>query len=135
MTRVERVEPAQAAEYIKTLSLSREERWAMDYCLQLSMFMWVGLIDDKLACIWGLIPPTLMSNQAYLWLYTTNAIIGHEFVLVRHSQLVMEEMLEEYPTICGHAIAGADKSIRWLKWLGAKFGEPQGKGIPFRITR
>ena len=135
MTKIERVEPAQAAEYIKTLVLTQEERWAMDYCLQLSMFMWVGLIDDKLACIWGLIPPTLMSNQAYLWLYTTNVITGHEFVLVRHSQLVMEEMLQEYPTICGHAIAGADKSIRWLKWLGARFGEPQGKGIPFRITR
>ena len=135
MTKIERIDPAQAREYIKSLVLTQEERWGMDYCLTLSMFMWAGLIDDKLACLWGLIPPTLMSNQAYLWLYTTNAITGHEFVLVRHSQLVMEEMLKEYPTICGHAIAGADKSIRWLKWLGAKFGEPQGKGIPFRIVR
>ena len=30
MTRVERVEPAQAAEYIKSLVLTQEERWAMD---------------------------------------------------------------------------------------------------------
>ena len=135
MTIVERVDSERAKEYVKCLALTREEKWGMDYCLTLSMFMWVGLIDKRLACIWGLIPPTLMSNQAYLWLHTTNVIIGHEFLLVRHSQLVMEEMLKEYPTICGHAIAGADKSIRWLKWLGARFGEPQGMGIPFRITR
>jgi len=135
MTKIERIDSTQARAYIKDIVLSKEEKWGMDYCFSLSMYMWAGLIDGRLACLWGLIPPTLLSNQAYLWLYTTDVIKEHSFLLVRHSQLVMEEMLKEYPSICGHAIAGADKSIKWLRWLGAKFGEPQGKGIPFRITR
>ena len=43
--------------------------------------------------------------------------------------------LRQYPSVVGHAIIGSTKSIRWLKWLGAKFGAPQGTAIPFRITR
>jgi hypothetical protein len=135
MTRIEVVDAPKAKEYVKDLILNDEEKWGMDYCMVMSTHIWVGLIDDRLACIWGLIPPTLMSNQAYLWLYTTDVIKEHQFILVRHSQLVMEEILKEYPSVCGHAIIGNHKAIRWLKWLGAKFGEPQGKGIPFRIRR
>jgi hypothetical protein len=135
VTRIVKIGPEYGEELIKTLKLTNIEKRAMDYCLLMSAMMWAGLIDGKLACLWGLIPPTLLSNQAYLWLYTTDVIKEHQFLLVRHSQLVMEQMLEEYPSVCGHAIAGNDKAIRWLKWLGAKFGEPHGMNIPFRITK
>jgi hypothetical protein len=135
MTRVEKVTAAEAARYTLGLDLRKEDRSAMEYCLLMSSWIWIGLIDDKLACIWGLIPPTLISDRAYLWLYTTDVIKEHSFVLVRHSQLIMEEMLKKYSSIYGHALVGNDKAIRWLKWLGAKFGEPEGAGIPFKISR
>jgi hypothetical protein len=120
---------------MNAISFDNIGRRTMDFCLTMSVVIWAGFIDDVMVCIWGVIPPTLMSNQAYLWLFTTDALKGHEFLLVRHSQLVVKEILDEYPSIVGHAIAGSDKSIRWLRWLGAKFGEPQGMAIPFRISR
>ena len=135
MTEIWAVGPGKAEELVRTLNLTIFEKRAMDYCLLMSAMMWAGLIDKKLACLWGLIPPTLLSNQAYLWLYTTDVIKEHQFILVRHSQRVMEEILEQYPSVCGTVIAGNSKSIRWLKWLGAKFGEPDGMNVPFRITR
>jgi hypothetical protein len=135
MTRIERLSSSQAKEIVNQIAFDESGRKTMDFCLLMSVSMWSGFIDGDLACIWGVIPPTLMSNQAYLWLYTTDAIKGHEFLLVRHSQRVIEEVLKEYPSIVGHAIIGSDKSIKWLKWLGAKFGEPQGLAIPFRISR
>ncbi len=135
MTLIERVTTAEAKELISRIAFDADGRKTMDFCLLMSASIWAGSIDGVLACIWGVIPPTLLSNQAYLWLYTTDAIKGHEFVLVRHSQLVIEGILEEYPSIVGHAIIGSDKSIRWLKWLGAKFGQPQGLAIPFRISK
>jgi hypothetical protein len=135
MTQIEKVSNAQALELIKEIELDDVGQKTMDFCLLMSTVIWAGFINNRLACIWGVIPPTLMSSQAYLWLYTTDVIKGHEFILVRHSQLVIDQILEEYPSIVGHALMGADKSIRWLKWLGAKFGDPQGTGIPFRITR
>jgi hypothetical protein len=93
----------------------------------------VGFADDDLVCIWGLAPPTLASDQAYLWLYTTPALKGHEFVFVRHSQRAVEEMLKTFSSIIGHCVVGADSSIRWLRWLGAEFGYPSKGLIPFVI--
>jgi hypothetical protein len=135
MTRIQKVSASEAKELIKEIALDYDGEKTMDFCLLMSTVIWAGFIDGGLACIWGVIPPTLMSNQAYLWLYTTDLVKEHQFLLVRHSQMVIKDILEEYPSIVGHAIIGSDKSIRWLKWLGAKFGEPQGTGIPFRITR
>src|SRR5262245_24568769 len=135
MTRIEKLNASGAKAVIRRINFGPTEWKTMDFFLSMSTEIWAGYIDDELACIWGVVPPSLMSFQAYLWLYTTDVIKEHQFVLVRHSQMVIEELLKDYTSIVGHAIVGSDKSIRWLKWLGAKFGEPQGSGIPFRISR
>jgi hypothetical protein len=135
MTKIKKVSASEAKSLIRDIAFDENGLKTMDFCLLMSTTIWAGFIDDELACIWGVIPPTLMSTQAYLWLYTTDVIEEHQFVLVRHSQMVVEEILKEYPSIVGHATLGSGKSIRWLKWLGAKFGPPMGTGIPFRITR
>lgn len=93
----------------------------------------MGCVDGKLLCIWGLIPPTLLSDQAYLWLHTTPEAEQHQFILVRRSQIEMTEMKAEFAQIIGHCEVDEALSIRWLKWLGAQFGEPHGKLIPFVI--
>src|SRR5262245_20249668 len=135
MTRIEQINAVEAQRLVRGLEFNQAEEKTMDFCLLMSTFMWAGFIDNKLTCIWGVIPPTLMSDQAYLWLYTTDVIKEHQFTLVRHSQLVMQEILDQYPSVVGHAAIGANKSIRWLKWLGARFGSPQGTQVPFRISR
>lgn len=107
----------------------------MQQCLSASRIIYQGKIDGELACIWGLVPPTIMSNQAYIWLYTTEVADEHTFILVRYSQHMIEKMLEEFEALTGHCKAGDDRAIRWMKWLGAEFGKPQGKLVPFVIRR
>lgn len=135
MTRIETVSTETARELIKEIELDAVGKQTMEFCLKMSVTIWAGFINDALAGIWGVIPPTLLSAQAYLWLYSTDVMAEHEFRLVRHSQLVIEGILEEYQSIVGHAVIGSDRSIRWLKWLGAKFGPPQGTLVPFRISK
>jgi len=125
----------QAKQILSGLNHQGLEEKAMDFCLLMSTQIWGGFVNGEPICIYGVIPPSLMSNQAYLWLYTTGLLKEHQFILVRHSQMVIESVLKEYPSIVGHAVLGADKSIRWLRWLGAKFGHPQGNALPFRIER
>lgn len=115
--------------------MEMRERATMDTCLQFTRHLWAGWVDDEIACIWGLIPPTLMSSQAYLWLYTTELVNKHTFVFVRYSQRAIEEMLKEYPTIVGHCEIDNARAIRWVKWLGGTFNEPVGRGLPFMILR
>lgn len=96
--------------------------------------VWVGYEDDKVLCFLGLIAPSLLSDRAYLWLYTTEHLHSHIFVFIRYSQRLVAEMLEHYPVIVGHTEVSNIKAIRWLRWLGATFGEPQAEGVyPFEI--
>lgn len=92
-----------------------------------------GIIDGYVACMWGLRPPTLISDNAYLWLLTTDIIAEHKFLFIRYSQLYIEEALRHYPTITGDVLCDNHPARRWLKWLGAVELPPDGKRIPFVI--
>lgn len=115
--------------------MADNEKAIMNDCLMSTRHLWAGTVDGAVACVWGLVPPTLLSSQAYLWLYTTELVKEHTFLFVRHSQRAVEEMLDEYPTIVGHCIVGNNQAIRWVKWLGGVFNEPDGKKLPFMILR
>lgn len=108
---------------------------AMEFCVRISSEIWEGSVDGKLACVWGVILPTLLSDQVYLWMYSNELVDQHQFVFVRHSQRVCEELLKRYQAIVGHVRADAPRSIRWLKWLGAELGQLDGIKIPFRIRK
>lgn len=117
------------------------QRWVpradkiMNECISLSDQYWVGEADGEVACIFGLIPPSLLSDRAYLWLLTTDLVEEHKFVFIRSSQIVVEAMLELYPIIVGHCEVKNKSAIRWLRWLGATFSEPVERGVRFQILR
>jgi len=116
-------------------AMLEHEQSIMDTCLRATGTAYCGKIDGEVACIWGLVPPTIMSSQAYIWLYTTEVADEHTFILVRYSQHMIQRMLEEFEALTGHCKAGDDRAIRWMKWLGAEFEKPQGKLVPFVIRR
>jgi hypothetical protein len=131
-----RVDPQEAMdllsqEHLSILSFDTQE--IMKRALMNSSRIWIGADDGGIVAVWGLIPPTLMSERAYLWLRTTKNFTKHTFLFIRHSQRAVQAMLEEYPLIIGHGTVGSECSLRWLRWLGARFGEPQGQFIPFTI--
>lgn len=108
-------------------------------CLAESGEVFFGLKDEKIVCIWGLIPPSFCSDRAYLWMWSGEALEGNEFVFIRHSRQAVEAMLEDYAVI--HGTVNPSKVMkagtqRWLRFLGAEFGpaRPDGK-IPFEIRR
>lgn len=109
------------------------EHETMQRAMMNSAQLWLGQDDEKVLAVWGLIAPTLLSDVAYLWLYTTKNFTSHQFALIRHSQRAVQAMLDDYPVIVGHGKVGADRSLRWLRWLGARFGDPVGEFLPFEI--
>jgi hypothetical protein len=103
-----------------------------DY-LRRSIYAWTGLIDGDVACIWGLIAPTILSDKAYLWLLTTDLVDEHQFIFVRHSQLQVQEMLKEFPTIVGHVKVKDERAKRWLRWLGVRIVNRYGELQEFEL--
>lgn len=132
---INRIDSKAQADLLAGIELPKRDKDALGRCLMRSDLTWIGKIDGEYACVWGLIPPSLMSDQAYLWLFSWPIIEDHKFLFIRHSQLVMQEMLGVYSRITGHASVDATRSIRWLKWLGAEFGEPVGRFVPFVIRK
>lgn len=113
--------------------LSRNNERIFNHCQMLGK-VFCGFVDDDFICCWGLIPPTFISCQAYLWMWAPEPI-KHQLVFIRHSQIQVQEMLKHYDKIVGHCEIQAKSAQRWLKWLGAEFGQPSGKIMPFTINR
>ena len=104
-------------------------------CLWRSVEIWEGDYNGEAACVWGLIPPTIISDAAYIWLLTTDIIDEHKFLFIRHSQEYVKVALKVYPVLYGEMVGNNPMTKRWLKWLGAEFGQPVGNKTPFAIRR
>lgn len=108
--------------------LTEEDHRALETCTSQATYLWIGYLNGRPVCAWGLVPPTLLADKAYLWLYAGKGIEAAKFQFVRQSQLVMEEMRKLYPEIYGVTRADNPSAIRWLKWLGATYGPVNSKG-------
>lgn len=116
--------------------LSSDDVKVMDYCQSLGN-VYSGFVDGEFTCCWGLIPPSFLSNQAYLWMWAPEPI-KHQLVFIRQSQIQIAKMLERYDAVVGHCKVEAHSAQRWLKWLGAEFDMPKPATpdiIPFTIRR
>lgn len=104
--------------------------------VDVSTWTFVGCVDEQVGCVYGLITPTLMSDRAHMWLLTTDLVNEHKFAFVRHSQVVIESILQRYNQIVGETSIKDEKALRWMRWLGAEFKPPpSGIMLPFQITK
>lgn len=101
-----------------------------------SLEVYGGYANGILACAWGVVAPSLLSDHAYLWLITSPLVDKNKFIFVRHSQIVIQDLLREYKSISGHTAASNESAVKWLKLLGAKFTESEAEGVlRFEIRR
>lgn len=98
---------------------------------------WAGFYEDRIACLYGIISPSILSDTAYLWLTTNELVHEHPFLFVRHSQMVIEHLLRTHDRIVGHVSVNNLDAIKWLEWLGMKLarGDMKNDLIPFNLKR
>ena len=118
-------------------TLSEFNQDTMVRAINNSTWVWIGDVNGEIFGFWGLIPPTLFSDRAYLWFYSTDYLNRCLFAFVRRSRQVTAELLEHYPILVGHGRADDAKSLRWLAWCGAEFFDSVvgGTAVPFEIRR
>ena len=103
--------------------------------LLVSTHLWIGLVDKDLICAFGVAQPSLISERAYFWVWATEKLRDHVFIFTRRSQMVVADLLNQFPTLFGFCDTSEPGAERWLRWLGAKFGPSEGDMIPFEIRR
>lgn len=71
-------------------------------------------------CMWGIQPRSIVGDEAWLWLVTTDLIDHNPFLFVRHSQRALEYTFQYYPKITACVEDKNPKAKRWLQWLGGQ---------------
>lgn len=100
-----------------------------------SVSAWAWVIEDEVACMFGIIEPNLLDHYAYPWFLSTPLVEKHARQFARACKVLLPELLSRHPRLVGMVDARYELSVRWLQWLGAKLGEPQPWGVaqqPFR---
>ena len=77
----------------------------------------VAIYKDKPLCFVGLMPDTLISRRAYVWMTMTDTT--HGLVIARASRDALSVILNHYEEIYGHCFNAL--SGKWLRYLGAEF--------------
>jgi len=115
--------------------LSKREIEMLDHCQKLGE-VWIGYVDGHFVCCWGLIPPSFLSNQAYIWMWALESV-PHQFLFVRHSQIQVRKFLRRYASITGTAkpatlppIAGFAGSERSSTNRMETYGPSSSTGVP-----
>lgn len=79
----------------------------------------VVMYEDGPICYLGIVPPTILSDNAYIWMISTPYGEAHPYIFGRYGKKIMETILQKYRVIFGDCFS--PKSVRWLKRIGAEF--------------
>lgn len=96
---------------------------------------WTGLIDDEIACLFGVVPQSLMGGSGYVWMLATPLIEQHQILFLRRCRPVVKRMMSNFTYLHNYVDERNTSAIRWLQWLGFTMGEPEPYGVmqlPFR---
>lgn len=111
-------------------TLNDNEMAIMENAMAKSTEVWRAKDGDSLLAIAGVAPDTLISRDAYLWMY--NPPVGRQSVAaLRESKRLIQHFLTHYDRLVGHCQSA--KSCRWLKWLGAEFRDDGKPVVSFMI--
>lgn len=94
-------------------------------------------VDGELVAIVGVTVPNLLSGEAFPWLipHEVNAD-KYKFLFLDLSKRWVKEASKKYPVMQNMVTAKNIRALKWLKWLGFKFGPAvQIKGNWYRTYR
>lgn len=100
---------------------------------------WSGLADGRLVCMFGVAPQSLIGAVGIPWLLGSPEVCTFSRQFLRRNKAYVREMLRDFPILRNVVDQRNAVSIRWLGWLGFRFGIPQPMGpqnlpfIPFQM--
>jgi hypothetical protein len=100
-----------------------------------SSHAWTGTVDGEPACMFGVVPASIMSGIGVPWMLGTDLVERHATAFLRRNKPYVKQMTAAYNYLVNYVDDRNVKAIAWLKWLGFTMREPQqygALGMPFR---
>ena len=106
---------------------------ALEKSLEETLIGFTVLINYKPEISFGITAPCLMGNEAVIWMLSSDKIndIGVRFI--RNNRRYIDYFLTYYKRLVNYVHVDNTSSIKWLKYLGARFDEPLPYGIHNRM--
>ena len=121
-------------------SLSTPED-ALARSLEHSAMAWTAEIDGEPEIMFGVAPMSLLGHNGSAWLLATPELVKIARFFVVKSRIYVRRMLEVFPVVINFVDQRNAVSLRWLRWLGARFDAPRPHGalglpfVPFEMRR
>ena len=89
----------------------------------------VGLIDNEIACAWGVAKESILSDESTIWLLSTEMMKKAPVAVAKKTKKELEKLLQIYPKIGNYVDSEYRLCIRWLRWLGFTVDNPEPVGV------
>jgi hypothetical protein len=121
----------------------REEIWAqsrsapeesLKYAFEHSELALTVIHDGKIAAMFGIVPISLISNRAIIWLLSSEEVPKMGLTFAKYSRPFIKMFLNLYPVLENWVDARYTKALSWLKFCGftVEAAEPIGiDRLPF----
>ena len=70
--------------------------------------------------IWGVDKEEI---ESVIWMLCTKRVEENPVTFLRYCRNYIKRLLDQYPLMHNYVWLGNDLHVKWLKWMGAKFGE------------
>lgn len=98
-----------------------------------SKYTMAGVIDDKLVCLVGVHPSSILTNSCSVWMIAAAEINKHSFLFLRYGQRYLE-ILQTYHTDI-YCMCHRRNGSRWLTMLGFEKIATFGDYYQYRLKR
>lgn len=94
-----------------------------------STMLAVATVDGDLACIFGLVPTSILTGTGAPWMLGTDVLDANSRSLMRMCRGYIGAMLAECPHLENAVDVRNERSVRWLKRLGFAICEVRPVGL------
>jgi len=92
---------------------------ALGMSLGSSVKAWTGLIDGRVACIWGVSASDELDEAVGVpWMLGSELLVTHQRLFLRNCLACVEDMQALFPVLENYVDERNAVAIRWLRWLG-----------------
>ena len=97
---------------------------ALHAAIKTSTYAWIAEVDNKPVALWGFYKPSLLADEGFIWMVTTNAVEEHQFTFIRYGRMVLDMMFQKCNLLYGVVHPEFYRSHKFLKFFKFEIGDP-----------
>jgi len=99
------------------------------HCVASSACCWSCLCDGQLLAIFGVICTNPFRKHGIIWMLSTEHTVDHKMYAGRMTRKGLNAILQDWEYLYNYVDEGNNRTIAWLKWMGAKVYPPRPRGL------